>query len=59
MSDNDDECIDGVLNNKSITVYENLHQMVSYSLLFVDNLGNLIYKKITVVLHQAHIFLIP
>ena len=45
IQDVDDECINSVVNDKSITVKQNLHKMVSYSLLFVDNLGNLIYEK--------------
>ena len=32
-------------NNKSITVKKNLHEVVSYSLIFIDNLGKLIYEK--------------
>ena len=45
----DNECKNSVINNTSSTVKKDLHNVVSYSLLFIDNLGNLIYKKIIVV----------
>ena len=40
-----DECKNSVDNNKSINVKKNLHEVVSYSLIFIDNLGKLIYEK--------------
>ena len=56
LEDSDNECKNSLINNKSITVKTNLHSIVSYSLIFVDNLASLIYEKITVVLMQEHIF---
>ncbi len=45
LDDSTSECKNGIINNKSTTVKTDLHTIVSYSLIFVDILGDLIYEK--------------
>ena len=41
----EDECRNNVTNNKSTTIKKDLHNVISYSLIFIDILGNLIFEK--------------
>ena len=45
IEEGENECKNSITNNKSTTIKKDLHNVVSYSLIFIDILGNLIYEK--------------